>query len=129
MSGEDKTPKTSKIKSSKTPKNVSKIKTESADGGPQFSVCGLYEISSRDNQCFNDNKVIQFLNQAKQEVFETREDFENLLMGSINSFSTITYQSHETSKYLTLKCSKCSRFKFWFHNKDDLDMSTIVEGG
>jgi len=68
------------------------------------------------------------LNSAKQEVFETREYFENLLMSSINSFSSINYRKNETAKYMQIKCKSCVKFSFWFTNKDDKDMNQVEEG-
>ena len=96
----------------------------------KFTSCGRFAINSTDGTSFADTKAMKFLDSIKFEVFKTQGDFQKQVINKLNhSFVKqqfdMTYVSHETQKYMTIKCAACKRFSVWFKNTDGKDVESV----
>lgn len=72
------------------------------------------------------------INQSSDTVYETMDQLEKMvaelnsseIRGNLNDFR---YELHVTEKYVTLRCSQCQLFNFWYASTSGKDMSAFCE--
>ena len=63
-------------------------------------------------------------------MFKTQGDFQKQVINKLNHSLVkqqfdMTYVSHETQKYMTIKCAACKRFSVLFKNTDGKDVESV----
>lgn len=119
---------------------VPKLKPPAATDKPKkpreaavVSHCKKYEsqISVKgDRYVLKPLAVTERIDQAKETVFPTMRQLEQFvaelnsrdLRGELNDFR---YELHVTEKYVTLRCSKCQLFNYWFASTSGKDISAF----
>lgn len=65
------------------------------------------------------------MNEVKNKKFKTLKELNNCLIIELNKDQTFQYKLNVTKSYVVIRCTQCTKYQFWFRNKDKKDMISI----